>query len=165
MSREGPVSGDGRLADVESLRRIERTAAVWAAAAAIVYGALVSWPGALALTAVAGASIVAFRGLQRIVSALGPQEISPAGRPETTETTDPAGTQDRRSRFGAPGIGVLVRLAFLGAVVAAGAFLLEPEHLPAFVLGFSTLPAALVTEGLRQAVRAFRGRRDHHDGS
>lgn len=153
MSSEDTPSGDGRLADVESLRRIERTAAGWAVVAAIAYAALVSWPGALALTAVSAASIVAFRGLQRILSALGPQEDLPA-------------TLDRRSRLGAPGIGVLVRLAFLGAVVAAGGFLLEPEDLPAIVLGFSTLPAALVTEGLRQAVRAFRGRRDHHhDGS
>ncbi len=144
MTEEPPAE---RLADVASLRRIERTAAVWALVAGLGYGLFVSWPGALALTVVAAASIVAFRGLQRIVSALGPSQ-----------------DQSERSALGAPGIGVFVRLAFLGAVVAAGAFWLRPEHMPALILGFSTLPAALTTEGFRQVARAHRDdRHDRHD--
>jgi len=56
----------------------------------------------------------------------------------------------------------LVRLGLLGLIAGAGAFLLDSEHFPAIVLGFSTLPAALMTEGLLQALRALRGR-DHDD--
>lgn len=163
---------EGRLADLGSLRRIEAMAAGWAVVAAAGWGLAASWRGAAILTGAAAASIVGFRALQRIVSALGPTEDQienqPTGRPDTTEDSEPAGSHDRRSGLGAPGIGFLVRLGLLGAAIAAGAFLLEPEHFPAVVLGFSTLPAALVTEGLWQVVRAFRERgrgRDRHDGS
>lgn len=162
----------GRLADPGSLRRVEAVAAGWGVVGAIGWGLAVSWAGAAILTGAAAASIVAFRALQRIVSALGPTEDQtenqPAGRPDATRDAEPAGPHDRRSGLGAPGIGFLVRLALLGAAIAAGAFLLEPEHFPAVILGFSTLPAALVTEGLWQVVRAYRERgrgRDRHDGS
>lgn len=179
MSRGAP--SDGRLADPGSLRRIEAIAAGWGVIAGLGWGLAASWAGAAVLTAAAAASIVGFRALQQIVSALGPTEDQagnqPAGRPEPTEDPGADGTHDRRSGLGAPGIGFLVRLGLLAAVIAAGAFLLEPEHFPAVVLGFSTLPAALVTEGLWQVVCALRGARsggtairdrgrgNRHDGS
>jgi hypothetical protein len=175
-SPDAPDTPDqGRLADPGSLRRIEAVAAGWGVVAAFGWwlaSSRADWTGAAVLTGAAAASIVGFRALQRIVSALGPTEDQtenqPAGRPDATHDAEPAGSHDRRSGLGAPGIGFLVRLGLLGAAIAAGAFLLEPEHFPAVVLGFSTLPAALVIEGLWQVVRAFRERgrgRDRHDGS
>jgi hypothetical protein len=163
---------EGRLADPGSLRRIEAMAVAWAVVAGVGWGLAASWTGAAILTGAAAASIVGFRALQRIVSALGPTENQiedqPAGPPDPTDDPEPAGSHDRRSGLGAPGIGFLVRLGLLGAAIAAGAFLLEPEHFPAVVLGFSTLPAALIIEGLWQivcALREKRGRGIRHDGS
>lgn len=154
-----------RLADAASLRRLELVAVAWTVAAALAYGLARSWTGALVLTGASVASIVGFRGLQRIVSALGPAE--PAGEspappvPEVAEPAPSAG-EDAGTIGWRPGLGALVRLGLLGLIAGAGAFLLDPEHFPAIVLGFSTLPAALMTEGLLQALRALRGR-DHDD--
>lgn len=177
MTRSDGPGGDERLADPASLRRIERFAVAWAVVAGSACGLALSWVSALVLTGAAVASIVAFRGLQRIVSALGPSQDEPAGPSEALAESpaDPleppvlperAGENGWRRGHGATGIGVFVRLGLLGAIAAAGAFLLEPEHFPAIILGFSTLPVAFMTEGLWQAVRAFRARgRDRHDGS
>lgn len=165
------MSGEGRLTDLASLRRIEILAVAWAAAAGLGYGVGRSWAGAAVLTGASAASIVAFRGLQRVVSALGPEE--PAGRSPGPELAKPEpDTGKIAGKIGwRTGLGALVRLGLLAGIVAAGSFLLEPEHFPAIVLGFSTLPAALMTEGLWQVVRALRDRgeevkgRDRNDGS
>ncbi|MGD2115581.1 MAG: hypothetical protein PVG07_11035 [Acidobacteriota bacterium] len=181
--REG--AGDGaRLADAASLRRIERAGVAWALiaagalwAAGPVAGAEAGGPlPAAALTAVAAASIVAFRGLQEIVSVLGPASPTPArsdgprapepgAPPESpSQTANDQGPEGKSSgRIGwRQGLAALVRLCLLGALLITGSFLLGPRFFPALVLGFSTLPAALMTEGLLQMVRALR--RKDHDG-
>jgi len=133
----------GELADRGLLLRLELLAAGWTAVGAVALLAAGAPAGALVLTGASAASIVAFRGLQRIVAAVGPRG----------ETRDP--TRARR-----PALAALVRLGLLGALLMAGSFLLDRGLFPALVLGFSTLPAALMTEGLLQAVRALRGK-DH----
>lgn len=146
----GPAgAGDGAaLADLASLRRIERSAAAWTLVGALAYAVFGRFAGALVLTGVSAAIIVGFRGLQGIVSAIGPAEQG-----------------DREAKVGwRQGLEAFVRLGLLVALLAACAFLLDPVLFPAIVLGCSTLPAALMTEGLLQAVRAFRGR-DHDDVS
>lgn len=168
-----------RLADLEVLRRVERLAVAWGVGGAIAYGLTRSWAGAGVLTGVAAASIVAFRGLQRIVSALGPAGNGSGaplgiGKVAPVPTDEPAGgsraTGSAEEGQGGnaigwrAGLGALVRLCLLGAIVGAGSFLLDPEYFPAIVLGFSTLPAAFMTEGALQAARALRGR-DHDDVS
>lgn len=143
------AGGRGELADPGLLRRLELLAAGWTAVGAAGFLAARSPAGALVLTGASAASIVAFRGLQRIVAALGPRD----------ETRDP--TRARR-----PMLAALIRLGLLGALLMAGSFLLDRGLFRALVLGFSTLPAALMTEGLLQAVRALRGKdHDHHDVS
>jgi len=138
----------GALADVASLRRIERGAAAWTLAGALAYVALGRFPAALVLTVVSAASIVSFRGLQGIVSAIGPAE-----------------QEDREVKVGwRRSLRAFLRLGLLGAFLIACGLLLDRRLFPAIVLGCSTLPAALMTEGLLQAVRAFRGR-DHDDVS
>lgn|GEM_PF-1671011 len=143
--------GEDRLADSGSLRRIERMAIGWT----VVGTAVIAWtapfqggqPSALAaasvLTGVSAASIVAFRGLQRIVSTLGPADQD---------------TRKQRTIGWRQGLAALVRLCLLGALVIGGSLRLGQQYAPALVLGFSTLPAALMTEGLLQVVRALRGK-------
>lgn len=185
MSSSGSgAPGDGRLADPESLRRIEWMAVAWTVTAVLGYGVVRSWTGAAILTGASAASIVAFRALQRIVSALGPAGTGserpseadpvppeePAGRARgpdaaagAAEAAEPAGSVAwGGARASRPVLATVVRLSLLGAIAVAGSFLLEPEFFPAIVLGFSMLPAALMTEGLLQALRALRGR-DHDD--
>lgn len=167
------MSRGERLADPGSLRRMERVAAGWTVAAALGYGLARSWPGAAVLTAASAASIVGFRGLQRIVSALGPPGNGSNGPPADVDT-DPAPTEEpagphpasadagvgeRAGTIGwRPGLGALVRFGLLGAIAGGAALLLDPEYFPAVVLGFSTLPAAFMTEGALQAARALRGK-------
>jgi len=154
------TEGDGgALADRGLLRRLELLAAGWTAVGAAAWLAAGSPAGALVLTGASAASIVAFRGLQRIVAAIGPRDET---RDQTKDTR--AGDDDKVR--GRPRLATLVRLGLLGALLMAGSFLLDPGLFPALVLGFSTLPAALMTEGLLQAVRALRGKdHDHHDVS
>lgn len=155
---EGPPDGrlDDRLADPASLRRIERLAVVWTvvgvvgvAIASRVSEPAASWSEAAlraaVLTGVSAVSIVAFRGLQRIVSALGPADQD---------------TRKQRTIGWRQGLAALLRLCLLGALVIGGSLQLGPRFSPALVLGFSTLPAALMTEGLLQVVRALRGKED-----
>jgi hypothetical protein len=186
---EGETSAEEpRLADSAVLRRVERLGIAWAVLAAgglWIAGAVAGVPrgGALpavTLTVVAAASIVAFRGLQRIVSALGPAGPVPAeSEPRDSRSWDTRIDSEARVRIQDPEIGVskekasekigwrqgltaLVRLCLLGALLITGTFLLGPRFFPALALGFSTLPAALMTEGLLQMVRALR--RKDHDG-
>jgi len=149
-------SRGGRLADRGLLRRIELLAALWTVVGAAGCLAAGAPAGALVLTGASAASIVAFRGLQRVVAAIGPRD-------ETRDQTDPTRTSRAGETGGRPGLGAVVRLGTLGALLIAGSFLLDPGHYPALVLGFSTLPAALMTEGLLQAVRALRGKDHDHD--
>jgi hypothetical protein len=97
---------------------------------------------------------VAFRGLQRIVSAVRPE--GRAGRGESEEGR-PEGVGWR------PGLAALARFVLLFGLLFAGALLLDPAYFPAIVLGFSTLPASLITEGLYRAARSIRGRDQHDD--
>lgn len=169
----GDDRGDaGTLADPGSLRRIELVTVAWTAAGAVAYGLVRSWPGALVLTGVSAVAIVLFRGLQRIVSTLGPGGNGPPEPPEgggpvpaEPAPAEPFPPRDRDAIGWRTALGAIVRLALLGAVAVAGSFLLEPEYFPAIVLGFSTLPAALMTEGLLQGLRALerRGRGKDHD--
>lgn len=146
------------LADPGLLRRLELLAVGWTAVGAGGFVLAGSGTRALVLTGASAASIVAFRGLQRIVSAIGPRDGTRDQSP-AREPAPPTG-EGRRG----PGLAVLIRLGLLGALLVAGSVLLAPGHFPAFVLGFSTLPAALMTEGLLQAGRALRGKdHDHHD--
>lgn len=137
---------DDRLADVAGLRRIEVMALAWTGVGMVVFLVLGRPLAAAVLTGVSAASIVSFRGLQGVISALGPRDV------ETTEqTTHEIQDSDWRHRLVALG-----RFAFLGLVILMG-ISLGPEAHPGLVSGFSTLPAALMTEGFLQAVRAFRG--------
>lgn len=151
-----PPAAD-RLADRAGLWRIERFAIVWTVVGAVVLAVLDRFAAAAVLTGVSAASIVGFRGLQGVVSALGPDE-------DDDETTEQSGPRpDRQRRFGARhGFLALARLAFLGGVLLFS-LSLGPETLPGLVSGFSTLPAAFLTEGAWQAVRALRGKEDDGD--
>jgi hypothetical protein len=153
---EGGGDGSGALADPGTLRRLELLAAAWTAVGAagfLLAGAPVA---ALVLTGASALSIVAFRGLQRIVSAVQPEERAGSVEGEESGEERPEGVGWR------PGLAALVRFVVLFGLLSAGAFLLDPEYFPAIVLGFSTLPASLITEGLYRAARSIRGR-DHHD--
>jgi len=151
MTGAGPAGDEERLADLAALRRIEWLAVGWTVLAATLFVVFGRATGALVLTGVSAVSIVAFRGLQRIVTALGPAD------PNQGEVQ-----QKHRTIGWRQGLAVLVRLCLLGALLVAGAFHLGQRFFPALILGFSTLPAALMTEGLLQLVRALRGR--DHDG-
>jgi hypothetical protein len=143
---------DAPLADVAGLRRIERMAIAWTGVGAAVFLVLGRPLAAVVLTGVSAASIVGFRGLQRVISALGPRDV------ETTDQT----THETRNDDGRHRLVALGRFTFLGLVLLMG-ISLGPEAHPGLVSGFSTLPAALMTEGFLQAVRAFRGK-DDDDG-
>ncbi len=151
MSEAGPTGDEERLADQDALRRIERIAVGWTVLAAALFTVSGQPGGALVLTGVSAVSIVAFRGLQRIVTALGP------AAPNEGEVQ-----QKHRTIGWRQGLAVLVRLCLLGALLVAGSLYLGQRFFPALILGFSTLPAALMTEGLLQLVRALRGK--DHDG-
>lgn len=158
----------GPLADPAGLRRIELLAVAWTGVAVAALLVAVGGDGAglavaavAVLTGVSAVSIVAFRGLQRIVSgmgAAGPREDRGRG-PE--RSPDRSRNERRHRTIGwRQGLAALVRLGLLGALVVGGSLLLGPRLAPALVLGFSTLPAALMTEGLLQIVRALRGKED-----
>ena len=137
------------LADPASLRRLELMALAWTAVGAAAFAAAGRLPEAAVLTGASAASIVAFLGLQRIVSSL---------RPEAQDDPEHHRPFDWRH-----GLAAVVRLAVLGALVVAGAVVLGRRFFAALVLGFSTLPAAFMTEGLLQMAGALRGK--DHDGS
>ena len=109
------------------LQRLELMAAAYGVAAAALFAVLRSILEASILTLATAASIVAFRGLQRLVAAMGARED---------------GKIDRRSR-------VLVTLRFaLLTLVPVGSLWLNPRLVLALLVGFSALPLALMTEGI-----------------
>jgi hypothetical protein len=102
--------------------------------------------GAVVLTLAAAASIVAFRGLQRLVGQLA------SGAQESPETRRPI---DRRSRR-------LVWLRFSLLTLAPLLSLwMDSERALGLVMGFSVIPLAAVTEGLLQLGFVLMGRREH----
>lgn len=137
---------DGR-ADPEgwrTIRRIEVLALAWAAVGAVAFLAAGRPRGALVLTLAALTSIVAFRGLQRVIYALGP-------------------ASERRKRGAWRRVLlVLLRYLLLGGTIAT-AFLLAPNELLGLIAGFTTLPAALMSEGVLQLARALRRGRPRYD--
>ena len=149
MPPEEPPDEPEVLADLATLRRLELLALGWTAVGAATFLAAGHPRGALVLTGASAASIVAFLGLQRIVSSLRPGEQD---------------DQDKQRSIGwRQGLAALVRLGLLGALAVAGAVFLGRRFFTALVLGFSTLPAALMTEGLLQMAGTLRGK--DHDGS
>lgn len=153
-----------RLVDLASLRRVETLAVAWtvvgAAGTAVLSPAGRSLAAALVLTAASAASIVSFRALQRVVSALrpeAPENRTPAGIDSPPPDGDEPLPRVAPHRSGRETVIALLRWAALGALLVTGALLLDRDLFPAIILGFSTLPAALMTEGLWQAVRALRG--------
>lgn len=151
MNDRAPGEGEGRLADPAALRRVEWIAVGWTALCVALFVMAGQGVSALVLTGVSAVSIVAFRGLQRIVAAMGPAD------PNQVEVRHKHRTIGWRQ-----GLAVLVRLCLLGALLVAGWLFVDQRSFPALILGFSTLPAALMTEGLLQLVRALRGK--DHDG-
>ena len=88
--------------------------------------------GAAILTLAAAASIVSFRGLQRLVWRLGPRN---------------GGKIDRRSQVSAG-----LRFAIILFLPAASLWLDSRQTL-ALIVGFSAFPLALMTEGVSQFFR------------
>ena len=128
------------------LRRLEWMAAGYGVAgAAFLLLGRGSAGGALILTLAAAASIVAFRGLQRLIGQLS------AGSPEKRRPLDP------RSRR-------LVWLRFSLLTLAPLLSLwMDSERALGLVMGFSVIPLAAVTEGLLQVGFVLMGR-SHHGG-
>lgn len=129
---------------LRTIRRIEGFAVAWTVLGAVLFLTAGRARGALVLTLTALASIVAFRGLQRVIYALGPA----AERPKRGAW--------RRVLL------ALARYLFLGGVIAA-AFLLASNEFLGLIAGFTTLPAALMSEGVLQTVRALREGRPRND--
>lgn len=119
-----------------TIRRIEAFTMAWTALGAGVFLGAGRPRGAVALTLCGGASIVAFRGLQWVVNALGPGSEGPK-----------PGSWKR-------GLLALARWGWLGGAVAA-ALHFAPNELLGLIAGFSTLPAALMTEGVLLLVRTL----------
>jgi hypothetical protein len=120
-------------APAKVLRRLEWVAAAYGLAGALwILLARRSVGAALVLTLAAAASIVAFRGLQGLVGQLA---AGGSGTPRPI---------DRRSRR-------LVWLRFSLLTLAPLVSLwMDSERALGLVIGFSTLPLAVVTEGLLQ---------------
>jgi hypothetical protein len=109
------------------VRRIERMAVAYLALAATAMWILTDANQAIVLTLIGSLSIVNFRALQLQVSLLEPRSDGRLGARNT--------------------LLLVLRLTFLGALVS-GALLLGRNFILALVLGFSVIPAALMTEGV-----------------
>lgn len=144
MTGDPVADGHADAEGLRTIRRIEAMAAGWGLVGVLAFLVAGRPRGALVLTLAALASIVAFRGLQRVIYALGPV----AGKPK----------RGAWRRF----LLVLARYSLLGGAIVA-AFLLAPNELLGLIAGFSTLPAALMSEGALQAVRALRKERPRND--
>ena len=138
-----PGAGDGAPNDGSSssaseplrvLRRIERLMVVfWLLGVVLWLVFLGGFGNVLILTLAAAAGIVSFRGLQRLVWQIGARE---------------AGDLDRR-----PQILAGLRFVIILLLPAVSLWLTTRQTL-ALIAGFSSLPLALITEGLSQFVRA-----------
>lgn len=123
--------------EVRILRRIASLAVVYGAAGGV---ACAVWRGPVAgvvLTLSALASIVNFRGLEAFAILLEPQRQGTLGARNTLLIT--------------------LRLVILAGVVVA-ALALGARYLLAVILGFSVLPAALITEAVIEACGIDRRR-------
>ena len=118
------------------VRRIERWAWLYSVAGGLWFALWQDWRPALVLTATGALSIVNFRALQLQVRLLAPRVD---GRLSTAD-----------------GLLLLLRLSFLGGIVI-GAFYLGSRYLLALILGFFTLPLALMSEALWQLFGMVRG--------
>lgn len=109
----------------ESLRRIEILVVAYSLAGAAIFAALGRPQGAIVLTLLGAAAIVAFRSLQGLVARL---------------------HADRKGRIGfSVTFLLLLRSALLAGTVIA-ALVWGRENVLAIVVGVSMLPAALLTE-------------------
>ncbi len=118
------------------LRRIERLMVFfWLLGVVSWLVFLGGWGNVLILTLAAAASIVSFRGLRRLVWRMGARE---------------GGKIDRRTQFLAG-----LRFTIVLLLPAASIWLTTRQTL-ALIAGFSSLPFAVITEGLSQFVRAPR---------
>ena len=118
------------------VRRIERWAWTYSVAGGLWFALWQDWRAALVLTVTGVLSIVNFRALQLQVRLLAPRVD---GRLSTAD-----------------GLLLLLRLSFLGGIVF-GAFYLGSKYLLALILGFFTLPLALMSEALWQLFGMVRG--------
>jgi hypothetical protein len=144
MTASRAVAPRSAFSDPERvLRRLEWLAAAYGLAGAILLLLFRrSIVAAVVLTLAAAASIVAFRGLQRLVGQFA------AGSPDTRRPID------RRGRR-------LVWLRFSLLILAPLVSLwMDSERALALILGFSVLPLAAVTEGLLELGWALLDR-DH----
>lgn len=131
--RNAPASDE----EVRILRRIASLAMVYGAVGGLAYAASRGYVGALVLTLSAVASIVNFRGLEAFAILLEPQRQGTLGVRNTLLIT--------------------LRLVILAGVVLA-ALALGAQYLLAVILGFSVLPAALITEAVIEACGVDRRR-------
>ncbi|MFW6012182.1 MAG: hypothetical protein ACOC92_00560 [bacterium] len=119
-----------------TIRRVELFTVAWTVLGGLAFLGAGRPRGALVLTLCGAVSIVAFRGLQGLVAALGP--VSERSKPGAW----------RR------GLLAMARWGLLGGAVAA-ALRFAPSELLGLIAGFSTLPAALMTEGALLLVRTL----------
>ena len=135
-----PLAGASAENTVRALRRIELMALGWA-----LIG-LVGWAvfercvdGLIVLTLAAAASMVSFRGLQRLVWQLGAREGGKSSPPTV--------------------LFAVLRFSIV-ALLPLASIWLDTRQVLALVVGFSALPAALLSEGLLQLLRTTSERRD-----
>lgn len=122
------ASGTSEAELVAILRRIEKTMVFWGALGLVLWlGFVRSLDGSAILTLTATASIVSFRGLQRLVWRLGSRD---------------GGKIDRRSQISAG-----LRFGIILLLPAASLWL-DSRQTFALIIGFSALPLALMTEGV-----------------
>jgi len=124
------------------LRRVERTALLWGLLFVLGWAVVEhSADGLLVLTLAAAASMVSFRGLRRLVWQLGAREGGKSNRPTI--------------------LFAVLRLSVV-ALLPLASLWLDTRQVLALALGFSVLPAALMSEALLQFL-PFRSR--PRDGS
>lgn len=129
-----PTEPKSRLADTRSLRRIEVMTVVWAVIGVAVFLVYERGSDAFSLTVATAAVIVSFRGLQGIVAELGPDEKR----------------AKRASKL------FVLRTVLLFVFLVLGAHWASSSAL-GLIAGLTTLPAALMTEGMLQAIRTLQG--------
>ena len=121
------------------LRRLQISALVYAVLGVALF-ALRSLEQAAFLTLGAAVSIVSFRGLRALVERLGPQR---------------KGSPDDRGRHR-----IWLRFSLL-LLIPLATLWLDSERTLAFLVGFSVLPLALMTEGIYQLYTGLTAGREH----